>query len=465
MIRASTAKGSKAPPTGERRSGAPSAAGGPRSPDQERRSGIVMTPQQVAARRAPTFLEGPTKTLTALGVLVLFAVVFLGTGYSRPLNTVAPLSGAYKQTGTFSYTAAVKVPTPVYPTGRLTTGQPIYPNLVDTVTLSFAYHFASPLPHHVTGTISLKALLLSKTNTWQQLAVVKAATAFTGDTTTLVSTLPLKGLYPLIDKVSAQSGAPGASYAADIQPVVTITGTVGGHPIKETYSPVLPFDVAQTAITLDVAVAPAPPGATYVAPTASSALATTLNPTQAGSVPHLFPNVMTVAKYKIRVSLLRTSGLIFVVLALLAAALHDVLRRRMTVRSDEELIAKRYSSLIVPVDLLADAAGSVRLGIRDFAHLAELAQFLERPILYEMKHGKRTYAVDDGTRRYLYQPAHETAAPAETNGSTGRAGEQSRPWTESDRAAYRARQAAGASFECDSEPQRTEKVEADAETV
>jgi hypothetical protein len=407
-----------------------------------------MTPQQLAARRAPSYLEGPTQTLAALGVLILFAVLFLGVGYSRPLQTVTPLGGAFHQTGTFSYSGAVKTSTPVYPTGQLTTGQPIYPSLVDTVSLQFQYHFTSPLPHHITGTIELKTLLLSQTNTWQQLSVLETATTFTGDNTTVVGNLPLKGLYDLINRVSAQSGAPGASYAADVQPVVDITGTVGGQPVKETFSPVLPFVVAQTALTLDVAVAPAPPGATYVAPSASSALATTLNPTQAGSIPHLFPNVISVAKYKIRVSLLRTSGLIFGVIALLVAAWHDVMRRRMTVRSDEELIAKRYSSLMVPVDQLGDPAGSARLDIRDFAHMAALAQFLERPILYEMKDGRRTYAVDDGTRRYVYQPAHEI------NGRAGRAGEESRPWSESDRAAYRAQQAAGA-----------EKVEAVAETV
>ena len=30
-----------------------------------------------------------------------------------------------------------------------------------------------------------------------------------------------------------------------------------------------------------------------------------------------------------------------------------------------------------------------------------LAQFLERPILYELRNGDRTYAVDDESRRYL----------------------------------------------------------------
>jgi hypothetical protein len=425
-----------------------------------------MTPQQTAARRAPSYLDGPRPTLTALAVLIVLAVLFLGVGLTRPLHEVSPLSGAFHQTGTFSYTAAVKAPTPVYPTGHLTTGQPIYPSLVDTVTLQFRYRFASALPHHITGTVELKALLLSTTNTWQELAVVKPATTFTGDTTTLVSSLPLSDLYDLINKVSAQSGAPGADYTADMQPVIHITGTVDGNPIDETFSPVLPFVVAQADITLDVSVAPAPPGATYVAPSASSALATTLNPTQAGSIPHLFPNVTSVARYKIRVSLLRSTGVIFIVLGLLVAALHDVLRRRMTKRSDEEIIAKRYDSLIVPVDTLTEPAGSARLDIVEFVHLAALAQFLERPILYEMKQGRRTYAVDDGTRRYRYQPASETATPQPTVGPDRRARADSHPWSERDLQLYRAGKAAGTTPQKGPQtPRPSEQVETDVETL
>ena len=294
-------------------------------------------------------------------------MVFLGVGYSRPLLRTAPLNNAYRQTGTFSYSAAVNAPTAVYPTGAVKTGDPIYPSLVSSLGLDFKYQFASPLAHHVTGTIQLRTLVLSSTNTWKSLSTGTAASPFTGDTASVSTTLALSGLYALINTVSAQSGVAGANYALDVQPVVRITGTVGGNPIKTTFLPVLPFQVAPTALTLDVPVAPAPPGATYVAPTAASALATGLNPTQSGSVPHIYPNVVSVLKYEVRVSLLRSGGVVLVVLALLVSVLHDVLRRRKTVRSDEEQIAKQVGSLIVPVDRLADTDGSARLVVLDFA--------------------------------------------------------------------------------------------------
>jgi signal peptidase I len=439
MTLASTPNHGNDPGTGERRSATGSGSEKTR-PEQERRSGIGMTPQQVAARRAPSYFEGPKSTLMALCFLALLAVVFLGVGYSRPLLRTAPLSNAYRQTGTFSYSAALKAPTAVYPSGVVKTGDPIYPSLVSSLGLNFKYQFSSPLPHHVTGTIQLHTLVLSSTNTWQSLSTGTAAAPFTGDTASVSTTLALSGLYALINTVSAQSGVTGANYALDVQPVVRLTGTVGGNPIKATFLPVLPFQVAPTALTLDVPVAPAPPGATYVAPTAASALAAGLNPTQSGSVPHVYPNVLSVLKYEVRVSLLRSGGVVLAVLALLVAVLHDVLRRHKTVRSDEEQIAKQVGSLIVPVDRLADVDGSARLVVLDFAHLAGLAHYLERPILYEMRDGQRRYEVDDETRRYVYQPASEMRTVAGASGAAGRAVEGSRLWSESDRQEHRARE-------------------------
>ena len=299
----------------------------------------------------------------------------------------------------------MKANTAVYPTGRVTTGEPIYPNLVNTVVMKFGYHFSSSLRHHITGTIVLRAILLSEANTWQQLSVIRPLTAFTGDSVSLTSSLPLAGLYGLISSLSAQSGLPNVNYLADIQPVVHITGTVGTMSINETFSPVLPFQVSLSAITLNSTVAAAPPGATYIAPTAASELAATLDPEQFGTIPHLISNSISVAKYQIQIRVLRLFGLILTGIALLVALYHDVIRRHSTRQTEEIRIARQFDALVVPVTALRLPEGSTEIDVTDFAHLAGLAQFLERPILYEMRNGTATYAVDDGARRYVFHPS------------------------------------------------------------
>ena len=283
--------------------------------------------------------------------------------------------------------------------------------------LGFQYRFTSALPHHIKGTIELRALLLSQTDTWQNLSIVKKSTSFVGDTTLLVSSLPLSGLYPLINSVSAQSGTVGADYSADLQPVIHITGTVGPKSINETFAPALPFAIAPSVITLNATTAPAPPGATYIAPTASSELASALHPVLTGSIPHVVPNVISVAKYQFQIPLLRVLGFVFAGLALLFAIVHDTLRRRRTMRSDEEQIASRLHSLIVPVDSLGLSLTSNEIPVANFTHLARLAHFLERPILYELKQNTGTYAVDDETHRYVYRLS-EASAPGELHPET-----------------------------------------------
>jgi signal peptidase I len=397
---------------------------------RERRADLAMTPHQVATRRVPPYFAGPAPTLTALYALLVSALVLLGVGFSRPLQRVVPLPNAFDQTGTFSYSAIVTKPTTVYPSGLVTTGQPIYPDLVDSVALYFGYRFSSALPHHIRGTIELKALLLSQSDTWQDLTVVKEATAFTGDSTAFTSDLQLAGLYTLISDVSTQAGRAGVPYSADIQPVVHITGTVGGKVIDERFSPVLPFTVSTTAITLDVAVQPAPPGATYVAPSAGAALASALHPAQAGSVPHLAANWVSVGRYLIPVALLRWLGIVLGVLALAVAVFHDRLRRGRAMLSDDQVIARRFHSLIVPVISLARDSGPDPVEVPDFARLAGLAQFLQRPILSETTDHLRTYAVDDGSNRYVTRRALAgTSVAIGAAGTTDRLVERPTPGT------------------------------------
>jgi hypothetical protein len=89
---------------------------------------------------------------------------------------------------------------------------------------------------------------------------------------------------------------------------------------------------------------------------------------------------------------------------------HDVLRRRRSVRSDEEQIANRSHTLVVPVASLAPSGGTELIEVGGFAFLASLAQLLERPILYATNGDERAYAVDDEYRRYLYRPTDRPEA-------------------------------------------------------
>ncbi|HEY5267008.1 MAG TPA: signal peptidase I [Acidimicrobiales bacterium] len=374
----------------------------------KRQARSATSSSQAISDRRPSFLEGPLHTLLLVTTFVLIAVLCLGIGLTRPLKHLVPVTNAYQQSGSFSYSAIPTKKTQVYPKGVVKTGDPIYPSLVKDVTFRYNYMFTSSLPHKIKGTLTFRVLVLSQTNTWQQPFVIKTKTPFQGETANLVSTFPLSEIYSLVNNVNTQTGSSGTSYTADLQPVVHITGTVGDMPINETFSPVLPFSITQQAITLNVAVTPAPPGATYVAPSAASQLALTLRPSVSGTVLESRTNTVSFAKYAMDISFLRVLGGLFFGVALLVLGIHERLRRRMIKRSDEEITARQLRLTIIPVTSLEMAAGFTPIEVPDFRHLGDLARFLDRPILYENNAGSRTYAVDDDTRRYIFRPVQAT---------------------------------------------------------
>ncbi len=363
-------------------------------------------PDEVSAkqgfrRRPPAYLDGPNPTLVAMGVVMVLALLLLGMGFSRPLHRTGVRAGAYRQAGTFSYTAATNAPNSVYPSGLVNTGDPIYPSLVDTVSVRFEYRFASALPHHIKGTIELRGLVLSQTDTWQQLSTVVPVTKFSGDKASTTSEVPLASLYTFIDSVSSESGIAGTNYSVDIQPVVHITGTVDGRSIAERFSPLLPFAVSRTAIRVDAPVAPAPPGATFEPTSAGTALTAALHPAQSGSIPRTVANSVSIARYEVDIAVLRGLGIGLGVILLALALVHDRRRRRRPRLSDEQQIAKRLNTLIVPVSDLGPSEGRTSIPVPDFESLAGLARFLERPILYAASKESRMFAVDDDRLRYL----------------------------------------------------------------
>ena len=142
-----------------------------------------------------------------------------------------------------------------------------------------------------------------------------------------------------------------------------------------------------------------------------------MHPVQAGSIPHLGANDITIAKYHVPIPALRVLGIVMAVFALALALIHDRARRKSTKRSDEELTAKRLHALIVPVATLGSPEGQTAVPVPDFAHLAGLARFLERPILYQVANGRRIYAVDDENLRYYTLAVNRRAArPAADTG-------------------------------------------------
>jgi len=130
-------------------------------------------------------------------------------------------------------------------------------------------------------------------------------------------------------------------------------------------------------------------------------------------------NVVSVAKFQVRVAVARLLGIGFVALTVLLVGLDEYFRRRSTRRSDEELLASKMHLLVVPVDSLGEPRPRATIDVARFSYLARLAEYLERPILYQLVGTQRIYAVDDEVRQYRFRPASEEPPGAEPTGPGG----------------------------------------------
>jgi hypothetical protein len=358
------------------------------------------------------FFHRPRKSLENVvgGGALISAIIVLAVSFAAPKARVVSVTG-FHQTGTFSYSAKAVHSSTTYPDGMASSGQPIYLSLIRELTVAFSYRFESRLAHGVRGTVTMKALLASS-GSWQHLYTLERAKAFSGDATRVAGTFDLRQLQAVTNQISVDAGTSGANYTIQLEPVVHLTGEVGGQPIRSTFAPVLPFTLSPQVLSLSIPQTAAPPGATYAAPTAAQTLATGLHPIQPGTVSGLAPNHLSVLRYHFAVSSGRGAGLALLGVALVAF-LGKLIKPRREVWSHEKRVAARYAVPIIDVGAATDnGANSRTTVVPDFESLAKLAQYCERPILRETCEQHPAYTVEEEGRLYVHRPMAPLASPA-----------------------------------------------------
>lgn len=360
-------------------------------------------------------LHRPRKSLeNVVGFAALaVGVVLLVTGFTTPLRKPAQLPGAYRHTGSFTYSGRVTAPNALYPSGTVHQGQPVFLSSFNTLKIGFSYHFSSRLPHGMRGTIALQARMSADAINWHNLYTLQRPTPFSGDRASISSSIPLDQARKLIGQLAIDSGAAESEYKVEIVPIVRYHGVVRGHRIAGTYSPVLPLVLTQTVLRVTPTAATVLPGATYTGQSAESSMAVSLNPVQRGSIPTVAPTYASFARYSLPTSAVRGLALALLALSLLVPFTKPLRRSRREVWSHEKRIANRYECVIVDVVSLEGVAPTAEKAARvsSFESLASLARYCERPILHTIRDGLEVYAIEDGGALYVYEVRKTEVAP------------------------------------------------------
>ena len=337
--------------------------------------------------------------LTASAVAAAVFVVLGVVAFTRPATKTAVASTPYAQKVTFGYSASAPAG-PVYPSGAVRTGDPIFVSVVRELGVRVDYHFVSAAGHNITGTEKI-LLRLTGESGWSDSSVLTPATHFSSDQTSTTVMLNMRQIQGLLTRVSSLTGM-GGPYTISVVPKVQITGTIAGHPLNLSFVPAMNFQFAgsqliamrpsNTVSTVSTADSPAPIGSR-----------TGLSATRTGTVGTSVaaPATVTFDGVSPHVSLLRWISLLGLVLSALAAGFF-YLRKRGEPFEETFQIQSQYGHLIVPI-IGGEDLGWPPVDVPNIKALVRLAESGQRLILHNRANNVDTYMVNDEGTVYRYQ--------------------------------------------------------------
>ena len=211
------------------------------------------------------------KVVLAAALIGVAVCAFLGiVSFSRPDSISGQPAPLFRQSGTLAYQASAS-PSPVYPTGRVSSPSPMYLHIVNSATFSFVYRLVPFDSTAVSGEAYLNFVLHGSTGWTRELASTPPQ-SFHGTTLRMQRTVSIARIRDLLSTVQSLTASPD-SYSLAVEPVVVTHGSEAGQPFAHRFAPQFPFDVTDAEMTL--AGGPATPQAAAAALHSSSLVTTT----------------------------------------------------------------------------------------------------------------------------------------------------------------------------------------------
>lgn len=323
-----------------------------------------------------------------LSILGLVSMVLGAAAFSRPLTQTIIDGVAYEHRGEFNYTA--DAPPDLYDTSAIETGDPIFRRLTNSVRVDFMYNLAAQSLTDVNGSYRLIAELSDSVNNWTRTVELQPTQFFTGNGMAVSGVLDLNELQTLVTNINALTGVTRQSYIVTVIPEVTIHAQAGDQPINDVFAPRLTFQVNDLEM--------------YLASPAIFENGNPLKPVLGGvyQKTSVQPNTLPIFSFGLDVMLARVLALVGLALTLVGAVGVFWFQQQATRQEETELIAWKYSPLLVTVDDYDLSQGRPLLAVKTFDELARLAEREGRMILHRQLGDSHEYYVQDSKVTYSY---------------------------------------------------------------
>jgi signal peptidase I len=369
-------------------------AGGREASKRRRRPGarpVVALPDAGGRCGAPTSAAVPTGSALAVagGVALLLFACIGAAAWSASETVARTVPAFYTHEGTFSYAADAERD-PVYPTGSVETGTPVFTRLVDDLEVAFHYRLATEAAADVQGTVALDAVVADATG-WSRTFPIAPPRPFAGGDVTASGIFDVRAFEELVQRARELTAAPLNSITVELHPIVEISGGVGETPVEDSFEPPLTFSYDGTTLR------------PMSAPDAQPGTEPPYEPRRVESGQEIVSTPLTLGPLSLPVADARAIAVLGVLVSLVVLCIGGVLLARPGRSGAAPGIARRYGSRIVQARAIVPPERWVT-EIDDMDALVRIADTYERVILHVVDGGEDVYLVDDGVAVYRHRP-------------------------------------------------------------
>ncbi|SDF50384.1 signal peptidase I [Blastococcus fimeti] len=367
---------------------------------RKRKGGKAPRHRAAPARTSPSLtlptFSMPTRAQArqvaiASGAVALLAAGAGGVLLALPSTETEASSRPVEQEGRFTYSGVAEAGT-TYPTGALTTGDPIYTKLVDALTVSFEHTVDAPGLDAVAGTVRLD-LSVATADGWSAALGSSPAVAVQDGAATAATEIDPTLAAALVGRHNAEIGGSAGSASILVTPVVDVTGSVQGQAFTAA-------DLDPLTFSMDTVALRPPTSEAAFAPTGAVPV----------SVDAQVARTFTVLGVDLPIGAARLIAGAVLVLAVLVTALAGWIGRPRTGDAADEF-AVRNAARILPVAGLVPGRSVV--DVSDPAALRRVAERVDGLVLHHAGPDGQTFAVQDNetTYRFVFPDTAITRTP------------------------------------------------------
>ena len=350
----------------------------------------------VAATSLPVAFSMPTRAQArqvgiGAGVVAVLAAVGCAALLALPSTETGTRTEDVIQEGRFTYAGDARVGT-TYPTGEISTGDPVYTRLADAVTVSFEHTVSAAGLDDVAGTVRLD-LAVTSADGWSAPLGSSPATPVRDGTAVASALLDPVRAATLVDRHDAEIGGSAGSASIVVTPVVDITGSLAGRSFTATQPAAFTFAMDGVALR---------PTADEAAYTPSASVPVTLE--------EVVPRTFTLLGVDLPIGLARVLAIVVLLGAVLVAAVAGGIAHSYT-GDAADAFAVRNAARILPVAGLTPGRSVVDLS--DAQALRRVAERVDGLVLHHAGPEGQTFAVQDNetTYRFVFPDTAITRTP------------------------------------------------------